>query len=227
MYFGIRFFRGLCFIFLFVIVADAQIQLPNTSSDVLKTLKGLNTYVDQIRNKNKNDEFIRNKAPLIILKIKELQDIFSNSQEDKLSKIYLESLVVYEIFFKKYAGTEIKPPDDKLKNKFEELDKELNAKLVFAKASRGNISSSISVVIKTIRNGMEEGGYEVWYVPKGWADEKDHYQRFDNLSSPSIMDLPPGNYFIWTLKGNSKTEPRPLSLGEDKRSKRVIELNVP
>lgn len=125
-----------------------------------------------------------------------------------------------------YARDIKKTVDEKLRKALNELADELNVKLTYSQTLKGEPAGLISVIVQTLKDDQEIGGYEVWYVTKGWADSKDHYQRFDTLSSPAIKDLPPGNYFIWTQKGIVKTEQQPFTFGTDGISKREIQITV-
>lgn len=88
------------------------------------------------------------------------------------------------------------------------------------------LSQIEAVIITADKDNREKGGYEVWYVPKGLEDYSAEYRRFDNLSTPAIMFLPPGNYVIWASKENVTSARRALALGDDGRSKREFTLVV-
>jgi hypothetical protein len=103
---------------------------------------------------------------------------------------------------------------------------DIDIKVTYARSALTAGLRLVQVVVHTTRVDKEVGGYQVWYVPKGWADVKDQAKPFDRLSSPTYMDLPPGNYLIWTLKGETKSTRQPISLGDDGRSRREIDLPI-
>jgi hypothetical protein len=222
----INLFQILFLIGLLAFGSKAQNNTSISSTDIIKSLEVMDTYVEQLQRKYNKDEYIRERVPQISTKLKELRNLINKLQKKQTSKIYLDSLVVYENLLKEYAENNSKKLDEKLKKGLKELDDELSVKIIFGKASRGSEITFIDVIVETLKDGQEKGDYEIWYVSKGWADEKSHYQRFDSLSTPAIMNLPPGNYLIWTRKNGIVTEATPLSLGGDKRSRRVIQLIV-
>jgi hypothetical protein len=112
--------------------------------------------------------------------------------------------------------------------KLKEVRSSLELKVKFAASSKGSALRLIQLLVKTVQKQQEVNGYEVWYVPRGWAGAPDKYRRFDDLSSPAIKELPAGNYLIWLqVAGRDVTERIPITLGEDDKSKRRVTLSVP
>lgn len=125
------------------------------------------------------------------------------------------------------AVAEHAPPTDRLLDQLNSIERDLAIKKGFASSSRGEPLSQIQTVVYTVdKEERGKGGYEIWYVPKGLEDYSQEFKRFDNLSTPAIMSLPPGNYVLWTTKDNVTSDRRPLTLGDDGRSKREFTLVV-
>lgn len=219
--------RPICrILFLVVLFAIPGLgQAMVSVSPVFKTLLNISKNVKQIEEKNRDNKTIHEHAVQIDTKVSELTKVFADSKKTNFSNQYLTSLVIYDEALTKYANSSSDRPD-KLVTVLQGLLDDLNAKLVFAKASRGSSGSEVSVTVKTIRNNKEESGFIVWFVPRAWLDTRAQYQRFDRASSPSIMDLAPGNYFIWAEKGDFKSPEQPLVLGADKKSRREIEIVI-
>jgi hypothetical protein len=103
---------------------------------------------------------------------------------------------------------------------------DLQIKVAYARSALGAAFRLVQVLVHTRKGDQEIGGYQVWYVAKGWADVQDEAKPFDRLSSPTYMDLPPGNYMIWTHKGQTNSKRQPVSLGDDGKSRREIDLPI-
>lgn len=103
---------------------------------------------------------------------------------------------------------------------------DLQIKVTYSRSALGSAFRLVQIVIHTKKQDKEIGGYQVWYVPKGWAAVKDEAKPFDRLSSPTYMELSPGNYVMWTHKDGANSKSQPVSLGEDGRSKKEIDLLI-
>lgn len=75
------------------------------------------------------------------------------------------------------------------------------------------IVEDVSVNVRTKAGGDEVRDYEIWYVTKFEAELPDQIHRFDSLSSPTAVTLPPGSYLIWAKKGSFTTERQSLDVG--------------
>jgi hypothetical protein len=102
-----------------------------------------------------------------------------------------------------------------------EVAEDLEAKVIFSQNVLGAGLRLIEFIVHTYKNGQEVGGYEVWYVPRGWSDTPDKFRIADQPSSPAIMNLAPGNYFVWLKKGKMATEKLVYTLGKDGSRKEV------
>jgi hypothetical protein len=137
---------------------------------------------------------------------------------------YIQNLASIAKLLKTLAEKHIAKND--LLKKLDQTASDLALKVAYSRSSRGEPYAQIEAVIRTVKESNEISGYEVWYVPVALDEYRDEYRRFDNLSSPAVMLLPPGNYFLWATKGIYISERRPLTLGNDGRSKRRYDLDV-
>lgn len=209
-----------------VLVFDAIGQTQNPPLDAVGVLTSISSQVKKIEEKVGSDRSVKDKTIEVRRKIRELSEFIVDSKKSGFSANYVNSLVVYDETLRTFAESPARDPGSLL-NILEGLSEDLTAKIVFARASRGSSNSDITVVARTIENDAEISGFVVWFVPRAWLDAKSHYQRFDRISSPSILELPPGNYFIWAEKGALHSAPQPVSLGADKRSRKEIDIVVP
>jgi hypothetical protein len=107
---------------------------------------------------------------------------------------------------------------------------DLRVKSLFAfsqKRSRDNPFKLINVKAHTKKAGDEVSGCEVWYVPVGWADKPEKYQAFDQQSSPTDQMLPPSNYLMWARKDSKTGDKKPVTVGNDRKTEREIDLLAP
>jgi hypothetical protein len=163
-----------------------------------------------------------------------LQGLAASSQNKELPEEYLESLKLDADLLETLAGKRY-PPGTKsarseLHRGLEEVASDLEIKVATVKRSRGDVVKLIEVIVRAKKGEQEVGGFEVWYVPRGWANNPGQYRRFDGLSnpnSPPSMNLAPGNYLIWLSKGKDATQRQPVRIGGDGRVKRELDLVVP
>jgi hypothetical protein len=175
-----------------------------------------------------------NKNKPVVAKLDEIMSLIltlkrvANTQQDNLSpKVYLESLEADNQLLTSIIEGRVNSKN--LMSVISAVASDLTLKVTYVKASRGSSFELVEVVVHTLKNTRDEvGGYEIWYVPKGWAayPEAQKQRRFDRLSSPSVMKLAPGNFLIWAVKGDSYSGRVPITLGDDGMSKRVIDLTV-
>jgi hypothetical protein len=191
---------------------------------VVELLSNLSRVVNQIDSRNEGNKVIHEKSVQINTEISTLSKLFSTSKDISVSKSYIETLNAFVDYFEVPENTRV---STKLVAVLQDLSADIAAKVAFAKSSRGRRGSDVSITIRTFRNNREESGFVIWYVPKAWLDTESHYLRFDRLSSPSIMNLPPGNYFIWAENKDLRSIKQPLALGIDRRSLRQVDILVP
>jgi hypothetical protein len=107
---------------------------------------------------------------------------------------------------------------------------DLRVKSLFAssqKRLKANPFKLINVKAHTKKAGDEVSGCEVWYVPIGWADKPEKYQAFDQQSSPTDQMLPPSNYLMWAKKNSKTGDKKPVTVGNDGKTEREIDLLAP
>lgn len=142
-------------------------------------------------------------------------------------QIYLESLNSIADLLKSLVDNQV--TDKQLKKTINEVASDLAMKVAFTKGSRGDSFQLVEILVHTLKSSRDEvSGYEIWYVPKGWADYPgtEKHKRFHRLSSPSVMKLAPGNYLIWAVKEGPASERIPVTLGGDGASKNRVQLSV-
>lgn len=93
------------------------------------------------------------------------------------------------------------------------------------KSSRG-WDSLIELTIITVKDLQPVSGYEVWFVPKGWADRPEKWERFPKLSSPSIKRLAPGRY-MFRLKKEVEARAEPVTVGGEGKPRMEQDMRVP
>jgi hypothetical protein len=147
---------------------------------------------------------------------------------------YLESLTLDADLLKKLAGQKHNPKSaadrKRIVAQLKDVDEDVAIKVVALKHGRGGSARLVEVTAHARKEAQDLGGYEVWYVPKGWASNSGAYKRFDGLSNPSSppsMNLAPGNYLMWLSKGGAASNRQPVSIGGDGRTKRDLDLVAP
>ena len=193
-------------------------------SEALASLGNIDKAAYTLKERFVRDAAIVDKLGETIGATDELRTIMKSARNVILSDVYHQSLQLDAELLQN--AIERSPEPQQVLTSVSAVAADLSLKAKFSKTSRGDPFRLIQVVVRTISRSIETGGYEIWYVPKGWADAKKAYKRFDVLSSPSIMELPPGNYFVWAVRDKESIAPRPLSLGDDGKSKRIVDLPV-
>jgi hypothetical protein len=157
----------------------------------------------------------------------------SNSNKE-MPEEYLKSLKLNADLLKTLAEKRYSPDPKfdrtELYQGLEDVASDLEIKVATIKRSRGDAVKLIEVIVRAKKGEQEVGGFEVWYVPRGWANNPGQYRRFDSLSNPNnppSMNLAPGNYLMWLNKGKDATERQPVRIGGDGRVKREFDLVVP
>jgi hypothetical protein len=93
----------------------------------------------------------------------------------------------------------------------------------------GALGASIRVTVKTIKSGQAVNGYLARCNPKRFADLQTPMFVFNNETNPTtVRNLPPGNYEMWVEKpSGTKVLSKPITIGGDGRTSRVITFEVP
>lgn len=163
-----------------------------------------------------------------------LQGLTTSSSGKEMPEEYLKSIKLDADLLKTLAEKRLSldPKFDRteLYQGLEDVASDLEIKVATIKRSRGDAVKLIEVFVRAKKGEQEVGGFEVWYVPRGWANNPGQYRRFDSLSNPSnppSMNLAPGNYLMWLSKGKDATQRQPVRIGGDGRTKREFDLVVP
>lgn len=149
---------------------------------------------------------------------------------NKMPPEYLEGVSLDAELLKELASR--KPKNavhlNSLYDGLNEVDSDLTLK-VTGPRSGGEVARVVEVLVRAKRGNQDVGGYQVWYVTKGWAKDGTKSRPFDRVtdpSNPSSMKLAPGNYLIWLGK-DPVTDRQPVSIGANGESRREIEVPVP
>jgi hypothetical protein len=216
---------GLLLLAIFVSLSsvDTAIAIQQRSEDIFSSMQ---TTVTALQNSSKSlNSSAKEELEIITAAIKDLERVSKANPVTARHPAYREALEMDAKLLQSLLNEE---KSEVIVSKLSEVRSSLVLKVRFATSSKGSSLRLIQLIVKTMQGQREVGEYEVWYVPRGWADVADKYRRFDDLSSPAIKDLPAGNYLIW-LQVTSKivTERVPVTLGEDGKSKRRVTLSVP
>jgi hypothetical protein len=163
-----------------------------------------------------------------------LQGLTASSSNKEMPGEYLKSLTLDADLLKTLAEKRYSPDPKfdrtELYQRLEDVASDLEIKVATVKRGRGDEVKLIEVIVRAKKGEQEVGGFEVWYVPRGWANNPGQYRRFDSLSNPTnppSMNLAPGNYLMWLSKGKDATQRQPVRIGGDGRVKREFDLVVP
>jgi hypothetical protein len=85
---------------------------------------------------------------------------------------------------------------------------------------------NVQVVVRTLRGDREEPNHFVWYVARGWSDDRQRFRRFDRVSSPTETTMAPGNYYMWA--GTAHDPDRHLiTIGGHGQRQHSVDLKLP
>jgi len=201
---------------------QAQVTEP---TDAVQILSSMNGTVETLQARYRRSKSISTELGQISKKIIELRSRVRQEPNIPQPVRYIKNLAAYAKFLQLLADRPV--GNEQMLSALREITSDLDIKVIYSKGSRGQPLREIETIVHTVKDGNKEiSGYEVWYVPRGLVDYPDEHKRFDNLSTPAIMPLPPGNYILWAAKGKSVSERRPLTIGDDGRSKRQYYLPV-
>jgi len=164
----------------------------------------------------------------IVANIEQLDAIAHSRKTARISAEYLESLKLDSELLN-YTSSNLsqgKDGADKAVTALNEVAEDLKTKVIFSQNQMGTGLRLVEFIVHTKKDETELGGYEVWYVPRGWSDTPDKFRRSDRTSSPAIMKLAPGNYLVWLKKGQLVTEKTGYTLGLE-GSRKEIDFPIP
>lgn len=143
-------------------------------------------------------------------------DAFKQSVGDDIQSI--AGLVVEDEYVKRPSQTE----EDRARAGFEDL----SLKSHWVASTEEN--PLIEVTARTIgSSGAIVQRCSVWYVPVAWADDKSHWRRFDQFSSPTSQSIPVGQYNMWANYNGKNGRKSIVSPGDDLKPKKTIDLDAP
>lgn len=97
-------------------------------------------------------------------------------------------------------------------------------------AGSGAVTPSpfVDVTARTVgQSGAVVQHCTVWYVPLAWEDDKHHWKRFDQFSSPTSQSIPVGQYKMWANHNGQDGTKSTVSPGDDQKPTKNIDLDVP
>ncbi|HAV61013.1 MAG TPA: hypothetical protein DCY13_01440 [Verrucomicrobiales bacterium] len=108
------------------------------------------------------------------------------------------------------------------------VDQDLQIKAENCRASGDGLGRVVVTRVNTRTATGESPGWEVWFVPRGLFPSEAEHSRFNRQSTPTeALQLPPGGYLLWAVKGGNRTEPAFHPIGGHGREEVVIDLAVP
>jgi hypothetical protein len=213
--------------------------IPCRAQDLtFKTVSGrMERAVDMFTKRIKAGEFQKILRPYDIDLLGYVADRSMSSKETILSakvefsQPFIKSLdydvSAYEEFLK---SAEILKGSQKTLVPLSTIDRLWNGSLnldLKARVLKGSKKDSVEVKVNTVNeNGKEIPNCFVWYTPY-LKDDDQHKTKFDKLSTPTTDLLTPGHYYIWAEKAGKRGPKAPLSLGDDTRDKREIDILAP
>src|SRR6185436_4703808 len=72
-----------------------------------------------------------------------------------------------------------RPDNKKVYLVLSDVASDLQIKVAYARSGLGTAFRLVQVLVHTRKGDEEIGGYQVWYVPRGWADVQDEAKPFD------------------------------------------------
>ncbi|MGB7283342.1 MAG: hypothetical protein WBE13_13850 [Candidatus Acidiferrum sp.] len=107
---------------------------------------------------------------------------------------------------------------------------DLSFKSNWFSSSGGGVASPsplVGVTARTIgRSGTVVQHCTVWYVPLAWEDDKQHWKRFDQFSSPTSQSIPVGQYKMWANHNGQDGTKSTVNPGDDYKPTKNIDLDV-
>lgn len=200
-----------------------------------EVFRGFYQAITLLRERLKNFEFTGSEYKLAAMhlvntehSLNGIEAVASRHREAKIPDQFLRSLKGQSglLMGLATAGPSSKPDKARLLNTLSEVESDLELKLSYSTASLGQSLRPVQVIVHTVKESKEEAGYEVWYVPKALVANREYYAVFDRLSSPTDMEIPAGNYYFWIQKGTFASGKRPFSIGNDRKSRKEVDIPI-
>lgn len=219
---------SLLILFSSICAAEYQSRQPLADQDVFKSLRKSTT---EIRSSLKRIEFPKAKkreADELLDDIAKYTAKLQDAAHSPIPSEYMESLkleadllmgVVIDL-------SDSNADEERVLGVLHAVAEDLELKVFSSQKLMGGGLRLIEFIVHTKKGEQEFGGYEVWYVPRGWDNTPDKFRIFDQLSSPAIIKLAPGNYLVWLKKGEITTKKLQFKLGED-GSRKEVDFPIP
>ena len=88
-------------------------------------------------------------------------------------------------------------------------------------------AQDVAVTARTLKDGREEKGLEVWYTPKAYEHDNREYKQYPNHSSPTENKLSAGAYVMWSRKAGADGARKHYDAGKDGSTTGAVDLAVP
>ena len=90
------------------------------------------------------------------------------------------------------------------------------------------LSPFVNVTARTVdQSGAVVQRCTVWYVPLAWEDDKQHWKRFDQFSSPTSQSIPVGQFKMWASRNGRNGAKTIVNPGDDLKPIKNIDLDAP
>jgi hypothetical protein len=103
-----------------------------------------------------------------------------------------------------------------------DVARDLELKVIHCHNSPTGWADTVKTKVSTTKNKQPVQSLEVWYSPRGWANEPNHWMRFPKLSTPTETALAPGIYMV-RVKGGADN---PMLVGDGGKKTTEFELIV-
>lgn len=121
--------------------------------------------------------------------------------------------------------------DEKAAAMLQDVYADLDVKLKQARkiiGAAGTLGSKVRVTVKTRKEAREVGGYLVRCNPRRRSAQQSAMFVFNNPTSPTEKDLPPGNFVMWLeTQDGVKVVSRDITIGGNGETTETIVIDVP
>ena len=113
----------------------------------------------------------------------------------------------------------------------DDVAKDLSVKADYATPPSGDpikFRTTVTVNVRTLRGGTEEGGYFVRCNPRSGAAQRPALFLFSRQSSPTSRPLPPGNYLLWVESTDGKVlKTQDMDVGANGEESQTVDVPLP
>jgi hypothetical protein len=225
-----------CHISLSAYQADAPKEQPSVS-----VFASIDQTVARIRNDIASEKVDNNVQKVQFVKrVNGLLDVIYRSNErireaaqthpgSKIPAAYLDSLTFNSRLLNQIHGPYLKGSRERerILNLLTDIASDMTVKAQYTRSSLGAALRLVQAVVNTKDGDRDVAGLEVWYAPKALANTPAAYQRFEKFSTPTYSELAPGNYVMWSKKGDRVGDKVPVTLGREGQSRVEVDLQAP